>query len=108
MKMNTLIGLLLFGLSFGGGCYLGSTHQKNKSEKELTEIVKTNNVQNERLLLKIDSLKKIEPKIDTVLQIQKVIEFKTDTLVLINKNIFENTDTIKNELREFRNESKNK
>lgn len=99
MKMNTLIGLLLFALSFGGGAYLGNMHQKKRNDKEMQNILIEHNNILVKQGLKIDSLMQLPEKVDTIIEIQKEIVYKTDTLILLNKNIMLNTDTIKNELR---------
>ena len=91
-------------LSFGGGYYVGSTHQKAKGAKELTKFVNKQNELLKNQSLKIDSLMQLPEKVDTIVKIQKKIVYKTDTLIFINKNIMLNTDTIKNELRLFKNE----
>ena len=98
MKMGTTIAILIsLTLSFGGGLWLGKSKQKKKTEL----IIEQSKAEIDKVSLKLDSLRNVPAKIDTVIQIQKVIEFKTDTLILVNKDIYQNTDTIKKELRQF-------
>jgi len=101
-SMSTVAALILSISIFAGGFLLGS--KKNEKEnREKIELINSNlNFAN----IKLDSLKNVPAKIDTVIKIQKVIEWKTDTLILMNKDIYQNTDTIKNELRNFVNENK--
>ncbi len=96
--MNTTIIILIsLTLSFGGGLWLGTAKQKTKTEL----IIEQSKIEIDKISLKLDSLKNVPAKIDTVIEIQKVIEFKNDTLILMNKDIYQNTDTIKQELRQF-------
>ena len=98
MKMSTAIAILIsLGVTFGGGFLLGTSKQKTKTEL----IIEQSKVEIDKVSLKLDSLKNVPAKIDTIIEIQKVIEFKTDNLILINKDIYQNTDTIKKELRQF-------
>ena len=96
--MSTAIAILIsLGVSFGGGYYVGTSRQKAKTDL----LIEQSKIEIDKVSLKLDSLKNVPAKIDTVIQIQKVIEFKTDTLILMNKDIYQNTDTIKKELRQF-------
>ena len=58
------------------------------------------------LNLKIDSLKNLPAKVDTVIVNTETIIQKTDTLILMSNDIYKNTDTIKHELRRFIEKSK--
>lgn len=96
--MSTAIAVLIsLTLSFGGGLWLGTAKEKART----SVLIEQSKLEIDKVSLKLDSLRNVPAKIDTVIQIQKVIEFKTDTLILINKDIYQNTDTIKKELRQF-------
>lgn len=96
--MSTAIVILIsLGITFGGGYYVGASRQKAKTDL----LIEQSKIEIDKVSLKLDSLKNVPAKIDTVIKIQKVIEFKTDTLILMNKDIYQNTDTIKKELRQF-------
>lgn len=97
-----IVILISLGVTFGGGFWLGTAKQKTKTEL----IIEQSKIEIDKVSLKLDSLKNVPAKIDTVIEIQKVIEFKTDTLILMNKDIYQNTDTIKKELRQFINKGK--
>lgn len=87
---------------FFGGFYIG-TKKQNKKQNEIIE----------RLDIKLDSLKNVPAKIDTVIKYQEKVITKVDTIIIttekilvgvealekLNKKIYLNTDTIKNEFR---------
>ena len=115
MKMGTTIAILIsLTLSFGGGLWLGKSKQKKKTEL----IIEQSKVEIDKVSLKLDSLKNVPAKLDSVtlllihsraelsnvslkLDSLQNLPVKVDTLILINKDIYQNTDTIKKELRQF-------
>ena len=101
--MSTAVAILIsLGVAFGGGFWLGTAKEKART----SVLIEQSKIEIDKVSLKLDSLKNVPAKIDTVIEIQKVIEFKTDTLILMNKDIYQNTDTIKKELRQFIKEGK--
>lgn len=117
--MSTIIAILIsVGVSFGGGYLVGGKLQKNKARKEVRRLMVENKQNVEKLLVRVDSLKRVPAQLDSVTlllinsraelsnvslkldSLQKLPE-KVDTLILVNKDIYLNTDTIKNELREY-------
>lgn len=102
MKMGeVLIGLLMVAMGFGGGYFTGAKVEKKKADQHLTEIVENTDKMVNELNLKIDSLKNLPAKVDTVIVNTETIIQKTDTLILMSNDIYKNTDTIKHELRRF-------
>lgn len=98
MKMSAIIAVLIsLGVSFGGGYYVGTSRQKAKTDL----LVEQSKIEIDKISLRLDSLKNVPAKVDTVIIFQTKIVEKTDTLILINKDIYQNTDTIKNELRDY-------
>lgn len=113
--MSTTIAILIsLTLSFGGGLLLGS-----KKEKARTSVlIEQSKVEIDKVSLKLDSLKNVPAKLDSVtlllihsraelsnvslkLDSLQNLPVKVDTLILVNKDIYQNTDTIKKELRQF-------
>lgn len=100
--MSTIIAILIsIGVSFGGGYLVGGKLQKNKAQNEVRKLMVKNEQSVKKLLVRVDSLRHLPAKVDTVIIFQTRIIEKTDTLILINKNIYQNTDTIKNEFRNY-------
>lgn len=98
MKMSTIIAVLIsLGVSFGGGYYVGTSRQKAKTDL----LIEQSKIEIDKVNLKLDSLKNVPAKIDTVILRQIEIVHRVDTLILLNKDIYQNTDTIKNELRDY-------
>lgn len=98
MKMSAIIAVLIsLGVSFGGGYYVGTSRQKAKTDL----LVEQSKIEIDKISLRLDSLKNVPAKVDTVIIFQTKIVEKTDTLILISKDIYQNTDTIKNELRDY-------
>lgn len=98
MKMSSIIALLIsLGVSFGGGYYVGTSRQKAKTDL----LIEQSKIEIDKVSLKLDSLKNVPAKIDTVILRQIEIVHRVDTLILLNKDIYQNTDTIKRELRHF-------
>ena len=96
--MSTAIAILIsLTLSFGGGYYVGTSRQKAKTDL----LIKQSKIEIDKVSLKLDSLKNVPAKIDTVILRQIEIVHRVDTLILLNKDIYQNTDTIKNELRDY-------
>lgn len=96
--MSAIIAVLIsLGVSFGGGYYVGTSRQKAKTDL----LVEQSKIEIDKISLRLDSLKNVPAKVDTVIIFQTKIVEKTDTLILISKDIYQNTDTIKNELRDY-------
>ena len=96
--MSTAIAILIsLGVSFGGGLWLGSSKEKSRT----SVLIEQSKVEIDKVSLKLDSLRNVPAKLDSVTSLLIIIEFKTDTLILMNKDIYQNTDTIKKELRQF-------
>lgn len=101
--MSTAIVILIsLGVTFGGGFWLGTAKQKTKTEL----IIEQSKIEIDKVSLKLDSLRNVPAKIDTVILRQIEIVHRVDTLILLNKDIYQNTDTIKKELRQFVNKGK--
>lgn len=102
--MDIIAGFIFFALTFGGGYFTGQYRQKQLSKNEVAELVRENQIKIDQLQIRIDSLRSVPAKIDTIVKyIPKIVE-RTDTLILISKDTYLNTDTIKLELRDFYNE----
>lgn len=102
MKMGTaIISILILLGSFGGGFVIGKNKADAKHDKAILSLLDEQKEQSQVMYLKLDSLKNLPAKIDTVRLVVDRVEYKTDTLILMNKDIYANTDTIKNELRRF-------
>ena len=98
MKMSAIIAVLIsLGVSFGGGYWVGTSKQKVRSDL----LIEQSKIEIDKVSLKLDSLKNVPAKIDTVILRQIEIVHRVDTLILLNKDIYQNTDTIKNELRNY-------
>lgn len=113
--MSTAIAILIsLTLSFGGGLWLGSKNEKNRS----SILIEQSKIEIDKVSLKLDSLKRVPAQLDSVtlllihsraelsnvslkLDSLQNLPVKVDTLILINKDIYQNTDTIKKELRQF-------
>lgn len=103
MKMSAAIAVLIsLGVSFGGGYYVGASRQKAKTDL----LIEQSKIEIDKVSLKLDSLRNVPAKIDTVVLRQIEIVHRVDTLILLNKDIYQNTDTIKKELRQFVNKGK--
>ena len=93
-------------MGFGGGAWLGTSHQKKKCDAEVVNLLtEAQKVQGE-MLAKVDSLQNLPAQVDTLIIHTETIIEKADTLILIAKDTYLNTDTIKKEMREFFNEKK--
>lgn len=99
--MSTTVALALYLLAFGGGFFVGGKLQKDKAQDEIRKLMVENEQNVNKLLARVDSLRHLPAKVDTVIIFQTKIVEKTDTLILISRDIYQNTDTIKNELREY-------
>mgnify|MGYP007069387201 FL=1 len=99
--MNTAVALALYLFLVGGSFFIGGKLQKDKAQKEVRRLMIENEQSVKKLLVRVDSLRHLPAKVDTIIVFQTRIIEKTDTLILINKNIYQNTDTIKNELRDY-------
>ncbi len=98
MKMSAIIAVLIsLGVSFGGGYYVGTSKQKARSDV----LIEQSKLEIDKVILKLDSLRNVPAKIDTVILRQIETVHRVDTPILLNKDIYQNTDTIKNELRNF-------
>ncbi len=103
MKMSAAIAVLIsLSVSFGGGYYVGASRQKAKTDL----LIEQSKIEIDKVSLKLDSLRNVPAKIDTVILRQIEIVHRVDTLILLNKDIYQNTDTIKKELRQFVNKGK--
>lgn len=102
MKMGeVIIAIIILLGSFGGGFSIGKNNSDKKHDRAVLSLIEKQKEQSDKMYLKLDSLKNIPAKIDTVrIKVDSLI-YKTDTLILMNKDIYANTDTIKNELRQF-------
>jgi hypothetical protein len=104
MKMTELILAVLISIGvFGGGFFVGQNKADKEHDKVVLSLIEESKEQNDRMYTKLDSLKHLPSKIDTVRFAVDRVEYKTDTLILISKEVFANTDTIKNELRQYIN-----
>lgn len=98
---TTIISILILLGSFGGGFVIGKNKADAKHDKAILSLLEQQKEQSKVMYLKLDSLRNLPAKIDTVLVKVDSLIYKTDTLILMNKDIYANTDTIKNELRRF-------
>ena len=102
MKMGEVIVAILVILgSFGGGFVIGKNKADAKHDKAILSLLDEQKEQSKVMYLKLDSLKNLPAKVDTVRIVVDRVEHKTDTLILISRDVYANTDTIKNELRQF-------
>ena len=107
MKMGEVIVAILVILgSFGGGLKIGKDRADKKHDKVVLSLLEEQKIKSNAMYSKLDSLKNLPAKVDTVRLTIDRVEYKTDTLILMNKDIYANTDTIKIELRQLRKEMK--
>ena len=108
MNMNTFIAFLIAVAVAGGGGFAGGAfYQKKLQSKEITEINETAKKLEFELIeanQKLDSLKSVPAKIDTIRETITKVETKTDTLIMTSTAILKNTEIIKSAV--FRIEEK--
>ena len=105
--MNTFIAFLIAVAVAGGGFAGGALFQKKQQSKEITEINETTKKLEFELIeanQKLDSLKSVPAKIDTIRETITKVETKTDTLIMTSTAILKNTEIIKSAV--FRIEEK--
>ena len=106
--MNTFIAFLIAVLVAGGGGFAGGAlYKKKQNVKEITEISETTKKLEFELIeanQKLDSLKSVPAKIDTIRKTITKVETKTDTLIMTSTQILQNTEIIKSAV--FRIEEK--
>lgn len=98
---EVIVAILILLGSFGGGIFVGKTKADKKHDKVVLSLLEQSKEKSDKMYIKLDSLKNLPAKVDTVRLVVDRVEYKTDTLILIGIDVLANTDTIKSELREF-------
>ncbi len=101
--METILGIILaIMIGFGGGAAGGVYYAKKVQDGELNAKIELQRNELIEANIKLDSLKSLPAKVDTVYQVTKEILTKTDTLILTNKKILDNTEEIKADVKKLK------
>ncbi len=98
--METILGILIALIIGAGGGFVGGVAKSKKMQNN--ELNTKIDLQHKELIeanIKLDSLKSLPAKVDTVYKVTKEILTKTDTLIITNKKILDNTEEIKADVK---------